>query len=258
MRQNLGQHFLKNRSAIEKIISALAPEKETIIEIGSGKGALTIPLAEVCGKTDSKILAVEKDPALAEEARGWGLKNVEVVEGDILKILPGLVSDIHGKYKIIGNIPYYLTGFLLRTIGELNPKPELIILTIQREVAVRLTAKPPRMNRLAASVQFWAEPKVIGILPRAYFSPPPEVDSAVLSLSPTDKYGNVPSETYYETMRAIFAQPRKTILNNLRAKSEKSAENLSAELTAVGIDPGGRPQNLRVEDVVAVAKTVGA
>lgn len=258
MRQSLGQHFLKNSAAIEKIISALSPGGETIIEIGPGKGALTRPLAAACEKTGSKILAVEKDPALAEEARSWGLKNLEVVEGDILKILPGLVSGLHGKYKIIGNIPYYLTGFLLRTIGALEPKPELIILTIQREVAVRLTAKPPRMNRLAASVQFWAEPKVVGILPRAYFSPPPEVDSAIISITPTAKHGDVPSETYYETMRAVFAQPRKTILNNLRAVSEKSAEDLSAELTAVGIDPGARPQNLRVEDVVAVAKTFRA
>jgi 16S rRNA (adenine1518-N6/adenine1519-N6)-dimethyltransferase len=257
MRQNLGQHFLKNNSAIEKIISAVSPAGETIIEIGPGKGALTKPLAEACEKTGSKILAVEKDPSLAEEARSWGLKNLEVIEGDILKILPDVVAGIHGKYKIVGNIPYYLTGFLLRNIGELEPKPELIILTVQKEVALRLTNLPPRMNRLAAAVQFWAEPKIVGTLPRSYFSPPPEVDSAIVSLKPTNKHAGVSPETYYETMRTLFAQPRKTILNNLRANSEKSAENLSAELATIGIDPRARPQNLRVEDVVAVTKMIG-
>jgi 16S rRNA (adenine1518-N6/adenine1519-N6)-dimethyltransferase len=257
MRQNLGQHFLKNFAAIKKIVSALNPEKETIIEIGSGRGALTKPLAEVCEKTACKILAIEKDPTLAEEARGWGLKNLEVIEGDALTSLENIVADIRGKYKIVGNIPYYMTGFLLRKLGKLEPKPELIVLTVQKEVAERLVAEPPKMNRLAASVRFWAEPKIIAILPWTYFSPPPKVDSAIISLSPTKKYEEIAPNVYYKIMRALFAQPRKTILNNLRAGGEKSAENLSAELTKLGLDPKVRPQNLRVEDVVAVAKVIG-
>lgn len=258
MRQNLGQHFLKNSAAIKKIVSALDPGKETIIEIGPGRGALTRPLAEVCGKSGCKILAIEKDPALAEEARGWDFGAVEITEGDALKILPGLVANLRGKYKIVGNIPYYMTGFLLRTIGELEPKPELVVLTVQKEVAERLRARPPKMNRLAASVQFWADPKMVATLPRGYFSPPPEVDSAIISLSPTKKYRETPPKAYYETMRAVFAQPRKTILNNLREKNRKSAVDISAELTELGIDPKARPQNLRVEDVAAIAKAMAS
>jgi len=256
MRQNLGQHFLKNSAAIKKIVASLGPREETVIEIGPGRGSLTKPLAEACAKSACKIFAIERDPALAEEARGWGLKNLEIIEDDALRALPALISGLRGKYKIVGNIPYYLTGFLLRTLGGLEPKPELIVLTVQKEVAERLTARPPKMNRLAASVQFWAEPKIISALPRDSFSPPPEVDSAIISLSPTQKYRETPPKTYYETMRALFAQPRKTIFNNLRGKSTKSAKNLSTELNKLGIDPGARPQNLRVEDVVAIAKTL--
>lgn len=256
MRQRLGQHFLKNPAAIKKIVSVLDPAKESIIEIGPGAGALTKPLTEVCANTGCKIFAIEKDPDLADEARKWKLSDLEIIEGDVLRVLPDLVSRLKGKYKIVGNIPYYLTGFLLRTIGELEPKPELTVLTLQKEVADRLVADPPKMNRLAASVQFWAEPKIISILRRGEFSPPPKVDSAVISLIPTKKYADVSSGAYYQAMRALFAQPRKTVLNNLRGTSEKSVEKLSAELTKLGIDLKSRPQNLRIEDVVALAKNM--
>ncbi|MEK9170666.1 MAG: rRNA adenine N-6-methyltransferase family protein, partial [Patescibacteria group bacterium] len=124
MFKKLGQHFLINKSAINKIVSALNLQpNETIIEIGPGKGALTFPLIKECEKIGCKIIAVEKDPTLAERFKVQGSrKNFEVIEGDILKILKTIPSTYNltpYTYKLIGNIPYYITGKLLRLIGEL-------------------------------------------------------------------------------------------------------------------------------------------
>ena len=199
----LGQHFLINKKKIEKIIEALDLKSgDVVVEIGPGKGALTIPLCENCQKLGCKIIAVEKDKDLADDLKNkiydLGLdKNIEIIEGDALKTLPRLIhnSELRIKnYKIVGNIPYYITGYLLRILGELENKPSLIVLTIQKEVAQRVCAKPRTrrrqgyggqgMNLLAASVQFWAEPKIIGSVSKKDFWPIPKVDSAIIKLTP--------------------------------------------------------------------------
>lgn len=254
MSQRLGQHFLKNASAITKIIAAIDPQAgETIVEIGPGRGALTIPLAEACRRVGAKLIAIEKDPKLIDGLRATTaeIKNLEIVGGDALDILK--VGLIHGgtlgqPFKLVGNIPYYVTGHLLRTVSELQEKPERCVFMLQKEVAERATAQPPKMNRLAASVQFWAEPKIIARLGKDDFSPPPKVDSAVILLEAKRPQPKRP-EQYYAAVRALFAQPRKTILNNLRSKSVEAAD-----LAKLGINSGLRAQNLTVEDIGVIAK----
>lgn len=258
MRQNLGQHFLKNQNAIRAMVRALEPGNELVIEIGPGKGALTRPLSDALQGAGGKLIAIEKDSGLAEEARNWGLPNLEIIEGDVLKILPDLIRKLKPvSYKLIGNIPYYLTGFLLRTIGELEPRPEFTVLTIQKEVAERLTASPPEMNRLAASVRFWASPKIIQNISRKDFSPPPKVDSATIALLPAERSGKISSENYYETLRKLFSQPRKTIANNLLGKTKgnrsESLENLGQKLAKIGVDPKSRPQNLSLQNIIDIS-----
>ncbi|MDO8504292.1 MAG: rRNA adenine dimethyltransferase family protein [Candidatus Liptonbacteria bacterium] len=259
MREKLGQYFLKSGGGIDKIIRELALGKETVIEIGSGHGALTKPLALALKEKGGRLVAIEKDPALAAEARGWKIENLEITEGDVLEVLPSLSRELPGlSYKLCGNIPYYLTGFLLRTIGELENKPELIVLTVQKEVAERLVSEPPKMNKLAASVRFWAEPKIISFIPRGDFNPPPNVDSAIISLQPKKRGGTDPAR-YYETVRKLFAQPRKTILNNLSAGTalprQEATAKISSELAKLGLNPGARPQNLSVENIIRIASS---
>src|SRR3990167_3831319 len=196
----LGQHFLTDKNALKKIAGFLdLKEGDAVVEIGPGHGELTEQILNNelrIKNTEIKIIAIEKDEQLAEslrkkfEARG----NVEIICGDALKLLPSIIHNslfiIHG-YKLAGNIPYNITGKLLRTISELPEKPKISVFTIQKEVAERLVAKPrgmnpvrsrPRqqasatgtsgrpasngMNRLAASVQFWAEPEIALIIPR--------------------------------------------------------------------------------------------
>lgn len=255
--RRLGQHFLKNRAAIEKIVAALdIKDGDTVVEIGPGHGELTEVIEHEARnmKHKIKIIAIERDGGLAEDLRKKfaGNKNIEVVEGDALRVLPGLCSALHDPcFKICGNIPYYITGHLLRIVGELEKKPSLCVFTIQKEVAERIAAAPPRMNRLAASVQFWAEPKIVCGISKKDFQPEPEVESSVIKLaSPVAR--KLEARTYFETVRTLFAQPRKTILGNLASKNRSvgaEKERVAARLRDIGIMPEARPQDLGIEDI---------
>lgn len=256
MRQNLGQHFLQNAAVLKKIAGAVRPEPhKTIIEIGPGHGELTKFLAQKTG--DSRLILLERDPALAAELR-TAFPNADIVEGDALKTLPKVVSRIKKSdpYKLVGNLPYYLTGFLLRTVGELARKPERAVFTIQKEVAERIVEKAPRMNRLAAAVQFWADPKILGLISRRDFLPPPDVDSATIELRvKKDLPGRASFRSYEAALHVIFQQPRKTLANNLLAAVPIARAELVDKLRELKIDPETRPQNLDVSDILRIAKT---
>lgn len=253
MRRKLGQHFLKDRTTLLKIAEALNLEPgDTVIEIGAGHGELT----EKLKAEGLKIIAIERDKDFVELLRNkFGEdKNVEIVEGDALEKLKTKREKLK-TYKIVGNIPYYITGHLLRVISELENKPEICVLTIQKEVAIRITAEPPKMNRLAASVQFWAEPKIVDYLQAKLFSPPPEVDSAIVKLKTRSEKRKIKGEDYYRMIRILFQQPRKTILNNLVAKGENgwTREKILEVLEKEGVKPSDRPQNLSIDEIVRLA-----
>src|SRR6185369_6737037 len=203
--QKLGQHFLKNKSALRLIAEALdLKSDDTVIEIGPGHGELTDVAA------DATWVAIEKDGELVKKLKEKfeNETRVEIIEGDALKILAEVTTRFSGAtYKIAGNIPYYITGHLLRVISELEEKPTRCVFTIQKEVAERIIAAPPHMNRLAASVQVWAKPKILKMLPAEDFSPPPKVDSAIIELvtRTVDGGGAGANEKYYAAVRMIFA-----------------------------------------------------
>ena len=254
----LGQHFLKNQNALALIARALgAREGETLIEIGSGHGELTSKLKVESGRW--KVVAIEKDAKLAEllKKRFIGNAEIEIIEGDALKKIGGVVVDLgNAPYKVVGNIPYYLTGKLLRTIGEFTHKPTLCIFTIQKEVAERIVARPPHMNRLAASVAFWAETETLARLPRTDFAPPPNVDSAIIKLATRQLQFKTSEENYYRAVRLLFSQPRKTVLNNLAQKNGGAKEILTHEIEKIGIRPSSRPQDLSIEDIAHVGEII--
>lgn len=268
--QKLGQHFLKNPSAIKKIIDALeVGDGNIIFEVGPGNGVLTVPLAEKCAEKNAQVVAIEKDEKLADGLRSSAdvarTGSVEIVSGDVLEILPALVLKSKNikkfEYKLVGNIPYYITGHLLRIACELEPRPERCIFMVQKEVAERIVAAPPRMNRLAASVQVWGDPKIISRISKSSFIPPPSVDSAVIVIKTKTENVSVPVERYHAAMHALFAQPRKTILNNvcdglrlMDGEQGNDKKNISEKLLEIGLDPSSRPQNLSIEDIASVAR----
>jgi 16S rRNA (adenine1518-N6/adenine1519-N6)-dimethyltransferase len=254
--RKLGQHFLKNRSALRLIADSLnATADDIVIEIGPGHGELTEFLAATSA---AKIITIEKDENLCNFLikKFQGDERITVVCGDALKILPVVISDsqsVIGNYKIAGNIPYYITGHLFRIIGDFKHRPKQCSFTIQKEVAERICAAPPRMNRLAASVQFWASAKIIKMLSPSDFSPPPKVSSAIIALEAT-KTAELDVECYYSAVRALFAQPRKTLVNNIAKATGQNGNVVTKKLSAIGIIPNNRPQNLCVRDVAAIAR----
>lgn len=255
MSKYLGQHFLINKTAIQKIIAVLELQKEdTIIEIGPGKGALTIPLAEKCQSLNCKIIAVEKDfeLALTVQRLGYSENLLEIINADALKFLPEITKryTLTAKpYKIVGNIPYYITGKLLRILSELEIKPKLIALTIQKEVAERIAEAPPKMNLLAAATQIWAQPKIIGYLKPRDFEPAPKVESAIIELFPKLAIPTQNLIRYYAIIKIIFKQPRKTLLNNLQAGLKITKTEIEQKLKDFNLTGQERPQNLSIEQL---------
>jgi 16S rRNA (adenine1518-N6/adenine1519-N6)-dimethyltransferase len=285
MSKYLGQHFLKNKAIIKKIVDALQLEDgDTVVEIGPGNGSLIKELGS--RNKELRIIGIEKDKSLFDKLVNSKFirerNGVEIIEGDVLKIFPKIsthYSLLTTYYKLVGNIPYYITGYLLRILGEIRKKPSLIVFTIQKEVAERLTAKPPKMNPvrdretgngaklpltgtqtrpvsngmniLGASVQVWGNIEILSYVSKNDFNPKPKVDSAVIKITPLKK--EVP-EKYYETVKTIFRHPRKTILNNLLVESKEKKEVILEKIERAGLDPKMRPQNLGVEDIVRLSK----
>jgi 16S rRNA (adenine1518-N6/adenine1519-N6)-dimethyltransferase len=269
MPQKLGQHFLKNKSVLERIVQSLEiKEGDVVVEIGPGHGELTEEL-----KTSSfakatadrqnsklKIIAIELDKDLARflKDKFLGDKYIEIIEGNALKILPTLDTSYKLRatsYKLIGNIPYYITGHLLRIIGELKNKPTKTILLIQKEVAQRICAKPPHSSLLSLSVQFWAEPRILEFVSKKHFLPPPEVESAVIELNLKKSAPLTNQEKYYSFVKAAFKQPRKLLVNNLVAGGlDKNV--VVSRLAETGIDLQARPALLDVESASRLAQNL--
>ena len=264
MGRRLGQHFLKDEKALKKIVGELELKSgDVIVEIGPGHGELT---REILNKfkdlkiQTSKVVAIEKDPTLVDGIEYLvSSKKLRVIEGDALKVLPVLDTKYkmpNTGYKLVGNIPYYITGHLLRIVGELQKKPKLIVLTLQKEVAERLTAGNPstgaqgKMNILAASVGFWGKPEIIGFISKQSFKPSPKVDSAIVKILPRQRRATKKqSEIYYGLIRALFKQPRKTILNNLSEGLGLPKKEVEAELKKLNFQSTSRGEVLNSTEI---------
>ena len=255
-KKSLGQHFLKNQTAIAATVNALkiAPG-ETVIEIGPGHGELTKHLLATGAE---KVIAIEKDWDLHAELPNT-LKaesyKLEAVLGDALKLLPEIVAGLgDAPYSIAGNIPYYITGHLLRIIGELGHKPLRTVLMIQKEVAKRVSAEPPKMNRLAAMTQIWARTEIVMHLAPADFDPAPTVDSAIILLEtlPDAPRGDALAR-YFHMAHILFQQPRKTAMNNLTDGLSLSKEAAIEQLKPLGLLGAERPGNLSVATIFAIS-----
>jgi len=262
--KKLGQNFLMNPEAIFKIVAALEIKKgETIIEIGAGSGNLTLEIL----KSADKVIAIEKDKKWIEElslkfsAQGRSAlggenhsQKLKIIEADVRDVLSQITENLE-NYKIVGNIPYYLTGQLLRLIQELVNPPQLIILTIQREVAERIMEQAPKSNQLALIISLWAKPNVLFNLKPQDFTPAPKVNSSVIKLEVLPKSQRQNNEEQLiNLIKAGFEQPRKTLVNNLSRKFSK--ENVLEALGALNFNEKTRPQELDKEVWIKLSQTI--
>jgi len=257
--KGLGQNFLIDKKAVKKFIeSAYLKPNDVILEIGPGLGVLTQELAEKV----KKVMAVEKDPKMTrillnDELRIIKTKNVEIIQGDILKILNSKFK-IDNSYKVVANLPFYLTAPVIRKFLESNHQPREIILIVQKEVGQRICAQPPDMNLLAVAVQIYAKPKIVSYISRQSFWPKPKVDSAIIRIAPlikAHKKLKINVNLFFKIVRAGFSQPRKQLLNNLSKTLELNKEKTKSWLLKNKIQPSQRAESLEVRDWINLTKS---
>jgi len=310
----LGQNFLVDRNVLEQIIAAADLSKnDTVLEVGPGLGILTEELAKHAGR----VVAVEKDKKMAEVVRtvlnDRKVKNVEIIEGDILKIKDGSFfirhpdppaggegslenarptfvgdssprhsgaqNDNISNYKLVANIPYYLTARLIRKFLESANPPTEMILMLQKEVAQRICAQPPKMSLLAVATQFYAEPKIISYVSKNSFWPSPKVDSAIIKMTPHRGHPEAPSggegspahagrhsseilrfaqndeknQRFFRIVKAGFAHPRKQLINNLSQGLKIDRTQIVAALKKIDLSPEQRAETLSIKDWIDLA-----
>ncbi len=259
-RKGLGQHFLIDGEVLEFILAAaeLRPA-DIVVEVGPGLGILTRELATRAGW----VIAIELDDKLAAILRQTlaPLANLTIINEDILKIDPAAVfqedkaklpagTGASAKYKVVANLPYYITSPVLRHFLEASLKPEIMVLMVQKEVAEQIAARPGQMSLLSIAVQLYGEPTIVSYVPARCFYPAPEVDSAILriALYPQSAVAIADKESFFALVRAGFSAVRKQLGNSLaQGLGLPKAEVLSL-LEKADIMPQRRAETLTLEE----------
>lgn len=251
-KKHLGQNFLISPYPVKDIVKASNLNKDDIVlEIGPGKGVLTKKLMEV----GVKVISIEKDkdliPLLQEKFKNEiKNKNLTLIEGDILDIE---INDlIKNKYKLVANIPYYITGSILRKFLEEKIKPEQIVLLIQKEVAERIVAKNKKESILSISVKFFGDPYYVRTVSKGSFDPKPKVDSAIINIKNTSKNSNnkIDNEKFFNLIHLGFAHKRKQLLPNLARVFPK--DTISSIFSKLEINQKSRAEDLSLDNWINI------
>ncbi len=284
-KKSLGQHFLHSPSALKKIIDAAnLKTDETVLEIGPGTGILT----EALLKSGAKVVAVEKDARsieLLKEKFASFIENrtLTLISGDILEMTAELEDN---KYALVANIPYYITGAILEKFLQYEPRPNRAVILVQKEVAERIVARDGKESILSISVKAFGTPKIVAIVPRGAFVPPPNVDSAILEidnisdqqfgLSNIQRLASKHQEVrpvngsitrFFEVLKAGFAHKRKYAIRNIEAifnsnngiangeKSNKEgAEKLIKIWEEIGLNEKIRAEEINTSQWIKIAE----
>ncbi len=249
-KKGLGQHFLVDSRALGKVVSAgRITAQDTVIEVGPGLGVLTRELS----RQARHVICVEIDSNLSDELRSRlkSFSNVSIVNADILKTNPvELLPAGINRYKVVANLPYYITGVVLRHFLEAVPQPELMVVMLQKEVARAITAKPGQMSLLSVGVQLYGQAEIIASVPGRSFYPVPKVDSSVVRITARSE-PVVPVESreeFFNIVRAGFCTPRKQLVNTLSHGLGVGKEQIIEKLNRVGIAYQRRAETLSVEE----------
>jgi len=254
-KKSLGQHWLSDATALQAICDAgEITDQDTVLEIGPGTGTLTSLLVKRAGQ----VIAVEFDDALASQLPNRvDASNLTVVQQDILSFD---LTTLPVGYKVIANIPYYLTSNLIRVLSESNNPASTVVILIQKEVAQRVAARAGDMSLLSVSAQFYWDVSLGIEVPAALFTPPPKVDSQVLVLKRPNapKFPEVEEKAFFRLVKAGFASRRKTLLNSLAGGLRTDKEQIQHILEEAHIDPGLRAQVLSLDEWHVLYKSVTA
>jgi 16S rRNA (adenine1518-N6/adenine1519-N6)-dimethyltransferase len=244
-KKTLGQHWLNDEPTLSYIAkTAVVDPRDTILEIGPGQGSLTKHLL----KRAKKVVAVEKDVELAKylsSIESWKQK-LEVFPGDILKFDLALLPK---NYKVVANIPYYLTGHLLKKLASAQNPPQSMTLLLQKEVAQRIAAQPGKMSVIAVSVQLKYDVRLGKVVPAELFSPPPKVDSQVVILKSRGQpmFFDLDEKKFFQVVKAGFSAPRKMLHSNLAGGLAIGKTGANDLLAAAEVNGSLRAEALSME-----------
>jgi 16S rRNA (adenine1518-N6/adenine1519-N6)-dimethyltransferase len=254
-KKSLGQHFLLDKNIIDKIINvAHIMPGDTVVEIGPGRGSMTSRLADVSGK----LIAIELDNRLYTHLKEdlKGIANLELIHEDALGFA---YEDIPGEFKVVANLPYYISTPMIFRLMEVKEKITSMTLMLQKEVAERIIAAPgtKEYGVLSISVGYYCHPRIEFYVSRNSFSPKPNVDSAVLTLLSRKAPSVLVSDIslYFKTVRASFSSRRKVLKNALRVLGF-SDELIGLALEKSGIDPKRRGETLSIEEFAGLSDTL--
>ncbi len=251
-KKSLGQNFLKSKQAIVDMIrAAQISAGERVLEIGPGKGVLTEALLEA----GAKVIAVEADGELIPILREKFAAEIKsgqllIINEDILEFSPK--KDV---YKVVANIPYYITGAIFRKFLQSKSQPISMTILVQKEVAERIVARDKKESILSISVKAYGEPKIISKVSKRYFTPEPKVDSAIIHVDSINKahFKEISEKNFFELVKTAFAQKRKTLVNNL---SKLKIDGLPEILSNLGLNPKARAEDLSLKSFLALTKAV--
>ena len=251
--KSLGQHWLKDRDVLAHIADCAKLEKdETVLEIGPGLGTLT---SELLRRSD-KVVAVEFDEELARKLPGqFPGKKLEVVRSDILSFD---LSNLPAGYKVVANVPYYITSKIVQLLMTAANKPSVAVLLVQKEVAQRLAARPGDMSILAISAQIFADVTLGNAVPAAFFTPPPKVDSQVVIMKTrvTPFLTDVSEKDFFRVVKAGFSAKRKKLRSSLSGGLGISKEQAEQYLGQAEVSPESRAEQLSLNDWVRLTKEI--
>jgi 16S rRNA (adenine1518-N6/adenine1519-N6)-dimethyltransferase len=244
-KKSLGQHWLHDRDVLAHIADCADINKDdTVLEIGPGLGTLTSELL----RRSKKVIAVEFDEDLARKLPGqFPGKNLEVIQSDILSFD---LSQLPTSYKVVANVPYYITSKIVQLLMTAENKPAVAVLLVQKEVAQRLAAQPGDMSILAVSAQMYAEVTLGDIVPAALFTPPPKVDSQVVVLKTRTEslVSKSDEKDFFRVVKAGFSAKRKKLRSSLSGGLGISKDEANALLQKANIDSELRAENLSIKD----------
>lgn len=252
---NLGQNFITDKNLLDKIVELSGvDENDVVVEIGTGAGTLTRAIAEKAKKVYSFEVDRALKPVLDETLSG--LDNVEVIFKDVLKMKDKELIEIVGeKFKVVANIPYYITTALVMRFLEEGVHPSVITVMVQKEVADRFVAKPATEDygAITMAISLYGDAKIVGQVDKSMFYPVPKVDSSIVRIDVYDKYAGADKKKVNKAIKCAFMMRRKTLLNNLTAVYPVQKDEAAKILESLNIDLKARGETLTLDQIIEIS-----
>ena len=253
-----GQNFITDTNLLAAIVNDANIKDDIVVEIGPGAGTLTKEIA----KKAKHVYAFEIDNTLKSVLNETlkDIDNVNVIYKDIQKVKDDELIDIIGTkdYKVVANLPYYITTPIIMKFLEGKTLPKSITIMVQKEVAERLVAKPrtSEFGAITLAIKLYGDASIKRIVSKKMFTPMPKVDSAIVNITINDRYDNVDKEKVKKLIKAAFSMRRKTLVNNINSAYKLDKEELINTIKALGFDEKVRGEELDIDDYIALAKNI--